>query len=484
MSMPAPRARRLTLLTAAAVVTVAAVAAALLGAPSTSRFPGPLEVELADDLFDQRLLRAAEDALLRERLGGLAALVTDDDMVDRCIAVSASEQVAGAPAGADEPTGHRGTGTDQVAAVREATERIRELTLGEPVAVRLFDDTSMTDRVTELFARQWPDDRIEVELRKLVALGVVDPDTDLFALRVEAFAEQVSGYFAGGAGEIGVRTTDPAALSPLERVVLSHEFEHALTAAHLDRPQAGSADAARAQSALVEGSAALTMMIYARMELSEAERVELRQELLARAHADTLAGHSPYLRAQLQFPYVEGLRFVCARWLDGGWAAVDDAYADPPASTAVVMFPDRHGELPRQPATPGTPGDGWERVRDVDFGAAQLEWLLAAPGGDPSRAVDDPRSRAGAWDGGRLVVWSQHEATALALALVDRGEGPSLCESVRLWYEAAFPDASTTRVGRGATFAGDSQHAVVTCDGDQVRLGIAPVAAVSAAIAD
>jgi hypothetical protein len=483
--MPVPKTRRMALLAAAAVVTVVAVVVvAVLVALSTPRFPGPLEVELADDLFDQRHLRGAEDALLRERLGGLAALVTDDDMVARCTPWPPPDAAAGKPAGTDDPTGPTGVEVDPVDEVLAATERIRELTLDEPVEVRLFDDTDMTDRVTELFAGQWPDDRLDVKLRKLVALGAVDPDTDLFALRVEAFAEQVSGYFAGSAGEIGVRAVDPAALSPLERVVLSHEFEHALTAEHLDRPRAGSADAARAQSAVVEGSAALTMMIYARTELSEAEQAELRQELLARAHADALAGYSPYLRAQLQFPYVEGLRFVCARWWDGGWAAVDAAYADPPASTAAVMFPDRYGEQPREPAGLGAPGEGWERVRDVDFGAAQLEWLLAAPGGDPTLAVDDPRARAGAWDGGQLVVWSQHEATALGMALVDRGDGPPLCESIRLWYEAAFPDAPVTRDGRGARFAGDDQHAVLTCDGEQVRLGIAPVEMVSEAIED
>jgi hypothetical protein len=423
-------------------------------------YPGPLEVELADDLLEQLQAREAEDEFLRERLGGLAALVTDDDTLADC--TGGHDPVPSPPTPA---------GADPVAQVLAATEQIRQLTLDEPVDVQLLDHAEMTDRVTEFFAPRWNDERVDVEHRKLTTLGAVEPDTDLLALRVDTFAAQVSGYFAGGAQEIGVRVDAPTALLPLERVVLAHEFEHALTAENLGRPSTSSADAARAAAAVVEGSAALTMVMYAESVLTEGERQRLREQLLRRAAAGGLADFSPYLRAELQFPYVEGMRYVCELWRDGGWEAVNDAYQDPPTTTAAVLFPERHGEPPRQPAPLGAPpGDGWERVRETDFGAAQLKWLLAAPGGEPDSALDGPRERAAAWDGGQLVVWSWHEATALGLALVDRGDGPPLCDTMRTWHEVAFVDGS--------------QDVVLTCDGDQVRLGIGPTAATASAIAD
>jgi hypothetical protein len=458
--MPVTRTRRVVLLGAAVVAAIVVAVATVAVVLSEPRYPGPLEVELADDLLEELQAREAEDEFLRERLGGLAALVTDDGTLADCT-------LGHTPVPSPPAT----VGTDPVAEVLAATEQIRQLTLHEPVDVRLLDHTEMTDRVTGFFAPRWDDERIDVEHRKLTTLGAVEPDTDLLTLRVDTFAAQVSGYFAGGAQEIGVRADEAPALSPLERVVLAHEFEHALTAENLGRPSTSSADAARAAAAVVEGSAALTMVMYAESVLTHEERERLREELLRRAAAGGLADFSPYLRAELQFPYVEGVRYVCELWRDGGWEAVDDAYRNPPTTTAAVLFPERHGQPSRQPASLGAPpGDGWERVRETDFGAAQLEWLLTAPGGEPSVALDGPRERAAAWDGGELVVWSWHDATALGLALVDRGDGPPLCDTMRTWYEAAFVD--------------DSQDVALTCDGDQVRLGIGPTAATASAIAD
>jgi hypothetical protein len=466
------RRRRVALAALAGVALVAALAATAVilapwQRPPAAPAPEPVPAPAPPD---------SEEALLRERLGGLASLVVGDDPRLR----------ACADPGAVPPV----DGAEEVDRVVAEVEAVRALALDERPEIRLFTDAEMTDQVADAFGDQWDARRIDLDTRALTALGAIAPGTDLARLRVDGFAQQVSGFYLGDEELIGLRTADPDALSPLERVVLAHEVEHALSQAHLGRPaerreQDETEDAGRASAAVVEGSATATMLQYATAVLTQPERATLQDQLRARAGENRLAGYSPYLRAELQFPYVAGLRYTCERWLAGGWEAVAEAYRDPPASTAAILFPDRHDEQPRQPAPLGDPGDGWQRARTGSFGAAELEWLLAAPGGNPNAALDQTRQRVAAWDGGELAVWTDGAGSAVGLSLVDRGEGPPLCDTVRRWYEAAFPMAAAAAGGRArSTFTAGRQDAVLTCEGRQVRLGIAPTTPDAAAIAD
>lgn len=410
----------------------------------------------------------AAGQVVLEQLGGLAALAADDPLLEECAGPETLPAV---------------TGDDPVTVVQRRTEQIRGLEPPGSVRVELLDDAEMTQRVAGAFGSQWSRRELDLEQRVLTALGAVPPGTDLRTLRVDVFAAQVSGYFLGSQDRIAVPTADPDTLTPLEQVVVAHEWEHALTWHNLARPEADTTDGQLAVTAVVEGSAALTMRMYAHTALSDAERDQMWAELAGRAAGDELAGFSPYLRAELRFPYLEGMRYLCARWADGGWEAVNAAFTDPPRTTAEVLFPERRGQVPRRPEPLGDPGAGWREAADRDLGAAELEWLLAAPGADPDAALSDPRGRVAAWGGGWLVLWTDEPLTAVGLALVDRGGAPSLCVTVQEWYAAAFPDATVTGSGDGATFTGPAQHAALSCEDEQVRLGIAPDPATASAIA-
>jgi hypothetical protein len=435
--------------------------------------------------------RSDPDAALRARLGGLSGLLIGDDPLLRACA-----DPAGATPGPDPSGGSPGPDpeattpgpdptpepdqADPVATVIAQTEALRGRRLPGPPEIQLLAGEQMTDRVAEFFADRGDPEQVDIDRRALTALGAIVPGTDLAALRVDAFAEQVSGYHLGAEAQIGVRVQTPGALSPLERVVLAHELEHALSYQHLGRPAdyregEETADARRAASALVEGSAAAAMLQYATTVLDPVEQAAMRVELVDRAGQDALSGYSPYLRAELRFPYLAGLRYTCQRFLDGGWPAVEAGYRDPPASTAAVLFPERQGEQPREPAALAEPGRPWRHADTSSFGLAELEWLLAAPGGDPGAGLDRLRERVADWDGGLRTVWTDGAATAVGLALVDRGErGPPLCDTVREWYAAAFPTAAANRGDTSVRFDGQRQDAVLTCPGSQVRLGIAP----------
>jgi hypothetical protein len=358
-----------------------------------------------------------------------------------------------------------------------------------PVPLDRLSDEAMTARVAEAFGG-YDDEDAARERRLLATLGAVPPDADLRRLRVDVFADQVSGLYQRGEQLASVRVRDPdGPLSPLEQVVAAHELQHALADRHLGRPAqareaAEGADERRASLAVVEGDASLTMHLYAERSLTAPEMEDLRAQLLERAAGEPLADYPPYLRDELRFPYTDGLAFVCERWRRGGWPAVDALYEVPPATSAQILWPERYevGEEPIEPDPPARPGGPWEEVRDAALPAADLLWLLAAPGGDPERGPSDARDRAAAWAGGRVLTYADGDASAVGFALTEREGEPDLCDSVAAWWTATAEAAGGTVLlddpdAEGEVLrarADDERVGVVRCDGERVGVGVAP----------
>jgi hypothetical protein len=260
---------------------------------------------------------------------------------------------------------------------------------------------------------------------------------------------------------------------------------HALTDARLGIPDAfedprADPEIIRAQQALIEGDATLGMQQFTLGALGFEEQMAVLMDPRVLG-AQQEAGEFPYvLSAGLQLPYVEGMNFTCALYAEGGWEAVDAAYADPPTNTSQVLFPERY--VPDRieaidPDPVGSPGGNWESLREVGFGAVDLLMLFSAPGDDTGSALSDPRERARAWGGGQAEVWSRGNDTAVGISLADTGEGlESLCDSMVSWELAAFPDHDTVDQNGQEELAhsGDGRAAVVVCDGPNVQIGIGP----------
>ena len=381
-------------------------------------------------------------------LESLAQLVGADE-VGRCV----DEIVEGSP-----PT----TGGKTVAGVARDVERLRALRFERLPKPKYLTGRAL-DRRIESWLSEYPDAEADTYGRALIALGALPPRSDFKELLGRALTGQVAGFYDPRNGELVVDSGDDPALSGIDRFILSHELDHALTDQALELPEAvrenepaeGTEDAAVAASALVEGDATLLMEAYAVDNLSLADALGSIVPFLASER--DLARLPYFIRGGMIFPYDEGERFVCELYRRGGWRAVDRAYRRLPASTAEIMFPERYGrgDRPVAPADPLSPGPAWKHVDRQAFGALDLLLLFEAPGDDEDRELDDARERAGAWAGGELHTWARGRQTAVALALVDRQARGTLCGSMKAWREAA-------RV-----------QGVVACSGRQVRVGLA-----------
>jgi hypothetical protein len=188
-----------------------------------------------------------------------------------------------------------------------------------------------------------------------------------------------------------------------------------------------------------------------------------------------------YLRNELLFPYTAGMQYACRLYTDGGWPAVDAAYEALPQTSAEILYAERAGFTPLDASDVGDPGDDWDLARRDTFGAAPLLWLLQAPGGDEGEALDRADEAARALAGGELALYTNGSRSALGLSLVDDTGGDTLCRAAEEWYQAAF-DTSVAKLGGDTVLEGDGQVGVLRCDGDDIRLGIAPDQATASAL--
>jgi hypothetical protein len=308
-------------------------------------------------------------------------------------------------------------------------------------------------------------------------LGELPRGTDLPKLLERLQAESVLGFYLPGKpprkGGLYVRSS--RGLDPYARIILAHELTHAVTDQHYDLTRAdrlaaagGHEDELAAYTGLVEGDATLLMQRYLAERLTPREQADAAVAV-ARDGTPMRDAAPAAVRESMLFPYTEGLRFVQALYQQGGWAAVDRAYRDPPKTTEQLLHPERYLGTRDQPQ-PVTVGDlsgrlggGWRPAADTTFGEFDARLLL----GGGSGAV----SAAEGWDGGRLRTFQRGAGTAMVIRTVwdSRAEAAEFCQAMTAWAASRFGPASGARRWSGA-----GQQTALRCSGDRAAWLSAP----------
>ncbi|PSL01841.1 hypothetical protein CLV30_11280 [Haloactinopolyspora alba] len=367
----------------------------------------------------------------------------------------------------------------QVTAIKDIIEAERGLPAGDDVDIEFVSREEVQRRAVERSTEDIDRQRARVDSRMLAALGAVEPGTDLAQAQLDALEAGVGGFYDPETEKLVIGSKQ---MDGLGAFITSHELVHALADAELGLPdqqalaRRSGSDAAYAALNAIEGDASLYSQRFVGKHLPMDELLALQS---TSAQTDASLDQLPHVVArELEFPYVEGMTFSCDLYLQGGWKAVDRSYDDLPDTTAQILFPDRYrdDEQAVDVTDPAGP-EGWKPLRTDTFGAADLLFLLEAPGDDEDAALSDPKKRVAAWAGGEINVWGRGGDTATALTLADRGGSTPMCDTVTRFYAAAFPDATrtdTTTSGENTTFESQRQSAVVSCQGDEVRLSTAP----------
>ncbi|HEX2373297.1 MAG TPA: hypothetical protein VHO93_04885 [Actinomycetota bacterium] len=371
----------------------------------------------------------------------------------------------------------------EVREVQQAVAELRELRFERRVPVTVESPERLARRLLRVMAEETDEDRLRRQGRALELLGQLPAGTDLPSLLSRIQAESVLGFYLPGRqppkGSLYVRSS--AGLDPYTKFNLSHELTHAVTDQHFDLTRAdrladatAREDELAAYSGLVEGDAVLVMQRYLAERLTPSEQAAAA--LTAAGQGTPRLDAAPaVIRESLIFPYQEGLRFVRILYQQGGWAAVNRAYRDPPTSTEQLLHPERYlrdRDQPQAVAVPdlsGPLGGGWRPATEQSFGEFDARLLLQG-----ELAVATAQSAASGWDGGRLRTFQRGRSTALALRTVwdTTDEATEFCNAMRGWATARFGPA--TRTSTTLRWSGDNQRTALTCRGPRVAWLSAP----------
>lgn len=368
--------------------------------------------------------------------------------------------------------------------IASAVAELRMLRFKSTVEAQILTQAQLRDRVEKQFAKDNPRAEIEQLDKVLTAFGLIGPSVDLYRTLVAVQTEQIAGYYDTETKRlvVGGDTNNP---SPLDRVLLAHEYTHALTDQHFDLAHIDELneqrkdDEALAYLALVEGDATLMMSAYAQEFLTPEELQRFFEES-GQAPTESLDRSPNVIRRSLLFPYEFGVTFVRALMDSGGTPAVDAAYKDPPTSTEQILHVNKYRSGTRdEPAAVAVPnlanvlGRGWKNLEGGGIGEFDVRLLV-----DEHMTRGDAEAAGEGWDGGRFAAAESSSGVLVAMSTVwdSESEAREAADILGRWLPNRFGneggDLGISGSGRG--WESEDGAGIALRSGNRVILIVGP----------
>jgi hypothetical protein len=341
---------------------------------------------------------------------------------------------------------------------------LRGLPLLHPVERRVEDRAGLRHRLEEMTREEVAPNLLEAADRLLHRLRLLRPEQHYQQVMLKLLGDEIAGFYDPRAKTFFILSDMPESA---QVGIMSHELHHALQDQHFgieqmrgygDRVQ----DVGLATSALLEGDALATMLMYPSGELSASPLLLDKLMSASMQAAAAPAGLSETIWQSLLFPYAGGLTFVTAVADAKGWEGVTELYAAPPQSTEQVLHPERY--LERDEPTwleHPSPLPGAERYAVDVMGEWMVRSLLGEWLGASVAPASVSRAAAG-WDGDRLSGWrfagSDRELVTWLLVWDSEEDAEAFARLGPLlatWWTGGAPASSEGAHG-GAVTAGGS----------------------------
>jgi hypothetical protein len=306
--------------------------------------------------------------------------------------------------------------------IEQQVQQIRGLSQKTPVARKILDEAQLSNLITAEFDKGNPAAQVAANELVLKSLGLLPASASLKDLDVQLLSSQVAGLYDPDTKTMDV-VSKSGQLGPIEQITYAHEFDHALQdqtfgLAKLGLDDTSNSDRALARLSLPEGDATLLMTQWAETHLSTVQLLQLATEASDPSQTAILAAMPDDLKETLLFPYEQGLAWVTGLESNGGWAAVNAAYAHPPDSTEQILHPDKWASH-EQPIAVSIPsnlaarlGSGWSEPLTDTFGELQFRVWLEQVGKLPAGTAD---TAAAGWGGDRLALVENGSKFGIAL---------------------------------------------------------------------
>lgn len=310
----------------------------------------------------------------------------------------------------------------QIAEIEQQVPAIRGIQATQDVPNRIIDTAQLAQELRQQFAKDNPPADVAAEQDLLKRLGLVPQDADLVGLLQELYGSQVAGFYDPET-RVFTLISRGEPFGPSDRVIVAHEYDHALQDQRFDLQKLhvtdrAEGDRALAVTSLIEGDATLAMTLWAQQHLTPDELAQVGSSGLD-AEQQAVLDRSPIIiRRQLLFPYSEGLQFVLGLFgTAGGFGGIDAAFGTPPTTTEQILHPEKYASkelgVEVRPADLSTRlGPGWKRSTEQTMGELTLQVWAAngeeasslIPGLPPIGPVPGGDAAAG-WGGDRVASY-------------------------------------------------------------------------------
>jgi hypothetical protein len=346
-------------------------------------------------------------------------------------------------------------------ALTDWVSQLRGLSLLRPVRRVLLTPDQLRERQAAVYGSFLNPSELETTRQLLVSLGFLGPEDDLTRVLAELYGALPMGFYDPLTSSLYVRNAEPD--GPLERVIVAHEFTHALQDQHyglllLQPRPSENGDRDLAVSALIEGDALIVQEMYRNTTQPAEEQAQVAQQVaiqqaIRQVHQEIgeridLASVPRPVYQEMYFPYLEGPRFIHAvlgtpaltTWGAYG-PAVHALFANPPRSTAQVLHPEKYlrGEAPVEVPPPNVAdvlGDDWRLLRRQVVGEFDHRVLL-----ERHLPLEDATRAAAGWAGNRAVVWADDAGATVTVSDTrwdSADDAAEWAEVYAAWLDARF----------------------------------------------
>ncbi len=247
--------------------------------------------------------------------------------------------------------------------------QLRGLQPTAPVARDLITAEELKEIVTTDFFSEYTDEDARQDVLILSALGLLPEGFELKQFYNDLYSEQIAGFYDSEKKEMYV--VQGTGFGGYEKITYAHEYTHVLQdqvygleeGLGLDEESCEEdSERCAAVTALIEGDATLTEMLWFQSYATEQD-YEDYNKAFEDFESPVFDSAPPYMAADLYFPYEYGYIFVQLLYNDGGYDAVDTAYADVPLSTEQILHPEKYpDDQPLEVTLPDLAealGEGW-----------------------------------------------------------------------------------------------------------------------------
>ena len=270
---------------------------------------------------------------------------------------------------------------DQMDQIQDEVVLLRGLRPTRPVNRGLLSTDELRQYVLDEFLDDYGEEEARDDAHVYAMLGLLEEDFELFDFWLNLYSEGIAGFYDDDIEQMFV--VQDSEFGGPERLTYAHEYAHALQdqtyeydegMGYNDEACEDTGERCDALQALLEGDATLLEERWLLTYASEADFQQLLQ-FYDSFSSPTYESAPEFIKADFLFPYTTGRDFVEYFFLDGGWAAVDALYDNPPTSTEQILHPRRYPDDP--PVEMSVPdaldalGPGWREVEQDVLG----EWF-------------------------------------------------------------------------------------------------------------